>query len=574
MSTMNNVYDQEDCERGQSASLVSFERTGSSSLDEQTPTASPSVSRTKASVLAGCAFGALLVTAAVSYLPPSQIHPQTIPQEHRRLTQHDERQLSVSSRMQDFFNVVFVSSVPEDEIGFGKDFGIQSNEATNEQCPGHNMGLKGLYMEVPRIWSPELGEFGIDDRTIEGRNAQRTFAVEPKRTVLEGGRGVMFNVEAVPDALPQDFNKTRLTQEQITASLQAEAAEFYAVKSTEKTSKTRLSDPAIEVMSRMPTHTEDGGGAVFASGQGFLAACMTAFAHHLPLALSPDDLWTVISNGFARHVDQHAEELRANFVAHQGQMEIRIREDSMVKGRSPPEQWEELIFPKFVDEMANNVNNSEVFETLAVRNFTTSTASSRAASSVILMAAYKNYFAFHMDTMCGIPNIRLDGTRDDWESLRERTKTLALYMLQDDSHGDLWIYDIVLPILDEFLRSYDGEPNYCFWQNMVKFRTTGSGSGSFDFLSGWLHTLFPYLSSDGDSSRPNPYLKPWAESASAHLLGPKPQEIPVQLSSVPVQWMYHEEEYPMHFHAGFRGVHQEADGTVSPIIGWYVTEDP
>ena len=108
---------------------------------------------------------------------------------------------------------------------------------------------------------------------------------------------------------------------------------------------------------------------------------------------------------------------------------------------------------------------------------------------------------------------------------------------------------------------------------MVKFRTTGMGSGSYDFLSGWLPTLFPYLSSLEGDNLPNPYLRHWKESAQAQHLGPKPNQIPIQMSSVPVLWNFYNEEIPLHFHAGFRGVHQEEDGTVRPIIGWYVTKD-
>lgn len=64
------------------------------------------------------------------------------------------------------------------------------------------------------------------------------------------------------------------------------------------------------------------------------------------------------------------------------------------------------------------------------------------------------------------------------------------------------------------------------------------------------------------------------ESAASQHLGPRPSEIPIQLASVPVMWNFFGEEVPLHFHAGFRGVRQDADGTVKPIIGWYVTEDP
>ena len=86
--------------------------------------------------------------------------------------------------------------------------------------------------------------------------------------------------------------------------------------------------------------------------------------------------------------------------------------------------------------------------------------------------------------------------------------------------------------------------------------------------------FFPYLSSLEGDNLPNPYLRHWKESAAAQHLGPKPNQIPIQMSSVPVLWNYYNEEIPLHFHAGFRGVHQQEDGTIRPIIGWYVTEDP
>ena len=268
--------------------------------------------------------------------------------------------------------------------------------------------------------------------------------------------------------------KPRLSQRDVLASVEGEASKFYGLKKVSlsrqiPSARTGIevldySNSIVEVMSRTPTKDTRGGGTVFASGHGFLAACMTAFAHHLPLALTPDDLWTVIANGFARHVNTNAEELRSNFVDHEEQMEIRIREDTMVRSKSPPEQWEQLIFPQFSEAIANNTNDAEVIDTLVVRNFTTSTPASQAASEILLMSTMKSFFKFQMDTMCGIPNIRLEGTRDDWMTLRERTENLGQWMLQNSTHGDLWISDIVLPILDEFIESFDGDVNYCFWQ--------------------------------------------------------------------------------------------------------------
>ncbi|CAB9501173.1 expressed unknown protein [Seminavis robusta] len=522
--------------------------------------------------MAGCALVAFGLATLVTY---SQMRSLDQQQQQRRLGESSRRELSLVASVRQVFNVVVGITVDEDPIlGFDKEHGVPESS----ECPGNDPAGFGQYFEIPYIWTANLGGFGIDV-SKGGSGLPRTFTVVENHTQLDNG-AVMFNVETVPQALPTDLAKPQFSEEALLVALQREAGKFYsgqlnAVSKKKSMRPGSANNSIIEVSSVMPVNTSDGSGTVFAGGQGFLAACMISFAHHLPLALSPDDIWLVIANGFARHVDANAEALRSNFVDHAGQREIRIREDRMVKGDTEAKFWEEWIFPKFSEGIANATNNQDMYETLAVDTFSTTTVASQAASEITLMSTMKNYFRFHMDTMCGIPNIRLDGTRDDWEALRERTKSLSDWMLQNNTHGDLWINDIVVPILDQFVLSFDSEGvDYCFWQNMVKFRTSGDGSGAYDFLSGWLPTLFPYLSGPGDSSYPNPHLRPWLESAAAHHMGPRPNEIPIQMSSVSVIWNYLEVEFPMHFHAGFRGVQQEADGTVKPIIGWYVTEDP
>ena len=426
------------------------------------------------------------------------------------------------------------------------------------QCPGH-LSEGGDFSEVSQVYFSDLV---LGERDKAG---DRTFDVEPSHAVLASG-GVEFNVETVEEALQDDQNKAILTEEEIMEQMKTEAGQFY-VNMTGQTFAPPLPNVSLEVASTI----EDP--LVFAGSQGFLAACMMSFAQHLPLALSADDLWTVISQGFAYHLNEHAEELRHNFVEHEGKKEIRVREDKMERGQSPANTWEELIFPQFSEAIELNMNNDEVYETLAGTFFTTTTPASQAASEIVLMAAVKSYFQYTVVTACGIPKIRLDGTREDWVALRDRAEKLAKWMMSGHSHGDLWVQDIVIPILNEFIDAYDGKINYCFWQTMIKFRTTGKGSGTFDFLSGWLPTLFPYLSQKG-TIKPNPFLRSWEESASDLHQGPEPSDIPGQLSSVSVMWEYHQLEFPIHFHAGFRGVTQEADGTLSPVLGWFVTNDP
>ena len=474
-------------------------------------------------------LGAVLVVAAIIVVPVVVIHHQ----------KEDTTKKSTSSAIASA-NLNSFEYTPED----------------NQQCPGHN--TEGDFFEVSQVYFSDLvlGE--------RGRAQDRTFDVEPSHTVLASG-GVEFNVETVEEALQEDQNKAILTKDQITEQTETEAGQFY-VNMTGRFFAPALPNVSLEVTSAI----EDP--LVYAGSQGFLAACMMSFAQHLPLSLTPDHLWTVIAQGFARHVDQHSEELRHHFVDHEGTKEIRIREDSMVKGDTP-KKWEELIFPAFSEAIEKNMNNGEAYETLAGRFFSTTTTTAQAASEIVLMTAMKGYFEYTMVTACGIPKIRLEGTRDDWVALRGRTQKLAQWMMPGHTHGELWIQDIIVPILNEFIDAYDGKINYCFWQTMVKFRRTGNGSGSYDFLSGWLPTLFPYLNKEG-MVQPNPFLRSWEESASALHKGPEPNDIPGQLSSVPVMWEYYQLEFPLHFHAGFRGVTQEADGTLAPVLGWFVTNDP
>jgi hypothetical protein len=211
------------------------------------------------------------------------------------------------------------------------------------QCPGH---LEGEYIEINQI-----NFAGIH----LGESFDRTFDVEPSHGVLPGTPGVIFNVETVPEALEKDLNKPILDKGKVLESIIAEANKFYENSASQ-------SSPTPEVTMEVASNTPEN--LVFAGGQGFLVACMVSFAQHLPLALNAEHIWTVIANGFARHVDQYSEELRSNFVDFDGKKEIKIREDSMVRGASPPEQWEELIFPKFAQAISDNMINQDVYETL------------------------------------------------------------------------------------------------------------------------------------------------------------------------------------------------------------------
>jgi len=193
--------------------------------------------------------------------------------------------------------------------------------------------------------------------------------------------------------------------------------------------------------------------------------------------------------------------------------------------------------------------------------FSTSTVTDIAAHEITLMSAMKNYFDYGMMTMCGIPSVELQGTLEDWKTLRQRAEKMCSLMVPET--GKKW-FEVLAPVLDEFINSYSGQVNQLFWKSICKRIPHGEGSGSYETISGWITLL--YLSQES-------HHKPWQKMNSKD--GPDPGNFGTVISSAPVTWLYYGENFELHFHAGFFGIAQDPETlAVRSRIGWIVTHDP
>jgi len=289
---------------------------------------------------------------------------------------------------------------------------------------------------------------------------------------------------------------------------------------------------------------------------GLLRAIHAAYSAHFPLVLSPDDVWLAIAQGFANHVNAHAAQLRSRFVAHEGQKLISIRRDSFIKGRADND-WPG-VFSEFSAQIGDHVG--DVRRRLVVADFSTTCPESRAASEIVLMNAMKAYFAYEVRTLCGIPEVTLLGTSDDWRDIKHRAQALSEFAASD------WI-GAVSDVLDHFVRACAGSADPEFWQNLYKPQ---GGSGG-PYVTGWINVLFPYLPSHetGANTRPNELAmcRDWPTKRHAPNFG----DFPSGLSSVPFVWDYYGNKLDMSFIGGFAGVAQDAtSGALRPVIGWGV----
>ena len=286
----------------------------------------------------------------------------------------------------------------------------------------------------------------------------------------------------------------------------------------------------------------------------FVNAVHIAFANHYPLTITPDHIWMCIAQGLSSHVNANADKLRMKFVKHEGKKTLIVRRDDFVKG-SPDNPWPE-VFEEISEQIRKHVGSET--HNLLTPEFTTTGPNEKAASQVVLMDTLKNYFEYELHSFCGIPEITLEGTVDDWKKLRDKTLSLAQYDLE-------WWIEVLKPILDQFVSAASGKVDKQFWCDMYKRNNISGGP----YITGWIITLFPYLSR---GKIQNPYLKEWNKERVFG--GVTTSSFPRGVVYTPLKWVYQEEELLMHFYAGFMSVNQDPHTlALCPEIGWAIAND-
>ena len=167
-----------------------------------------------------------------------------------------------------------------------------------------------------------------------------------------------------------------------------------------------------------------------------------AYAKHKSVTLSPDVVWLLISQGFARYVNTHAEELRPRLVSHSGKKELIVNTNDDLFS-------EDADWPKLIGDFTSQIDQYTKggIANIITADFSTTGSVERVASQVTLMESVKSYFDYTVIvTVCGIPSITLTGTPEDWQRVLDKTMKLKHYGL------DQWIESLE-PILKEFVRA-------------------------------------------------------------------------------------------------------------------------
>ncbi|MBS0202167.1 MAG: DUF4419 domain-containing protein [Planctomycetes bacterium] len=208
-----------------------------------------------------------------------------------------------------------------------------------------------------------------------------------------------------------------------------------------------------------------------------IAATHQAFSEHRSLVLSPDMLWLAILQGIAQHVHVDPEASRDTFVPHQGRKKVEIERVEPLVAGSPENPWSDIV-SQFSLCLRNELGERyDRFEC----EFSTTGSLERIACQIAVMDVLEPYYEFVMRCICGIPEITLEGSTDDWQTLRDRAQVL-------NDVGLNWWHEALDPILDEFHLASGGAVNLDFWRNIHK-RQDAYGETN---INGWMVKFVPY----------------------------------------------------------------------------------
>ena len=218
---------------------------------------------------------------------------------------------------------------------------------------------------------------------------------------------------------------------------------------------------------------------------GFVGTVLEAYNKHRALIIRPDDVWLAILVQFNFFVNGNAELLRKNFVSHEGKEKLIVQTGGnrySADFSSMSRQMTLLMETKIVDPHLRE---------WIMPTFSTTTTTDTTIYAMVMMASMKAYFSYGFCLMCGIPQVTLEGTKNDWKQILSRLEKLKEYGEDTTS----W-YHLLRPVISRFVDAYD-DPNSPelrgFWNKVAHFEGLGSGP---TYLSGWI-TAFCFFSEKG-----------------------------------------------------------------------------
>jgi hypothetical protein len=228
---------------------------------------------------------------------------------------------------------------------------------------------------------------------------------------------------------------------------------------------------------------------------GLIGTVLTAYNLHQNLQIRPDDIWITILGQFSAYVNGRAEELRHKIVSHGGQMELTV----LGAGSVCTADYATMT-RGFLDEISTHAIDGDSLKEWFLPGFSTTTVSDEVTASATAMCSFQAYFTYEYGLICGIPEITLLGSVEDWQQLRDKLEHLVEFDGEDKLLSTEWV-PLLRRVLDNFVESAKNgsQNNIQFWDQIVQYYEAFGGCFMIDELTGWL-SVFTFF--DGEGQKP------------------------------------------------------------------------
>ena len=282
---------------------------------------------------------------------------------------------------------------------------------------------------------------------------------------------------------------------------------------------------------------------------GLVSVLFRAYSEHYALTLTPDDFWTAVVTQLSFYVNARAEKLRERLVDHEGQIDLEVAMGGSL-ATCKYDQFVEKLIPLIDKNLKSDL--AEWF----VPDFSTTTPDIKVSLGVALMATTQKYFTFTCNLRCGLPQVKLLGTVEDWEKLRDHVQKLRS-LTTDDGTMEAWL-KMLEPIFDELVKTARGEDNFEWWQTVA--HSTGGGSGP-TYNDGW-SAAFTAFTTKGAFRKASPSGYPKIDT---NLFAPGVVMVPVRILD--------DREYHASMFSGCLAAHVDMNTeypTLRPITAWSI----
>lgn len=299
---------------------------------------------------------------------------------------------------------------------------------------------------------------------------------------------------------------------------------------------------------------------------GLIETVRKCYATHRPLVLTPDVIWLTITQGVSIHINQNFKSLEPVLFSKNRPKTLEIRNDSLDQ---KPEAWQQLMSD--FSHLAEKYTKPEM-QKFFVPSFSTTHSTEQTVYQITQLEAYKQAFEYMAESGCGIPEIKLRGTKEDWEALYAKLDGLKEFGLQD------WAEELK-PIIRECIQVYDQKIDKKFWQRIYKDYTEYNAF----YISGWIIKFFPYTvqtemveNSGSEDEMPmttKVYLKNEFIYGDDYLLSTLSSDnFPSGLAEIEVVWnnYFNGTRQKVQVYGGFMGIKQYKDLSLEPMISWAV----